>query len=240
MERLTKEQLAELASFDTPTICNALETFGVRKNTEGYMAPGMELRTSDPTPVVGYAATAKVSGDASVPDAPQNLMAYYAHVREMDDPTIAVIQDIDPVPLSSFWGEVQATVHKALGGVATITDGGVRDINDVNKRVGFHFFSTAVTVAHGYTHVERWNCPVRILGLDILPGDLLHADQHGVVKIPHEVAPMLAAACRKIVAAEYPMLEPCRQAIQDGRKPTIEELGQWQAAMSEARQKESK
>lgn len=235
MERLTKAQLKELAGFDTPTVCNALETFGIRKNTEGYMAPGMFLRTDDFSPVVGYASTAEVSGDAPNPDAPQNLLAYYAHVREMGDPTIAVIKDIDPVPLSSFWGEVQATVHKSLGCVATVTDGGVRDIADVNNRVGFHFFSTAVTVAHGYVHVERWNCPVRILGLDIFPGDLLHADQHGVVKIPHEVAPMLADACRKIVVAEYPLLEPCRQAILDGRKPTIEELGQWQEAMREAR-----
>lgn len=113
-------------------------------------------------------------------------------------------------------------------------DGGVRDIREVGE-LGFQFFSTEITVAHGYTHVEEVAVPVSILGLDIYPGDLLHADCHGVTVIPHEVAPKLADACKRIVEAEFPMLEPCRQAIKEGRKPAIEELREWRAAMEAAR-----
>lgn len=234
MERLSLEQLEELRKFDTPTVCNAVECFGVRKNTEGYMQPGMVLRTRDTTPVVGYAATAKCSAAYPDPDGHKMLMGYYEHVREMADPTIAVVQDIDPVPVASFWGEVQATVHKSLGCVATLMQGGVRDIEEANE-LGFYFFSTEINVAHGYIHVEKFACPVQVLGLTINPGDLLHMDQHGVTVIPHEIAPRLARVCRKIADAELPMLEPCRKAIREGRKPTMAEIAAMREAMNAAR-----
>jgi regulator of RNase E activity RraA len=234
MSKLNFEQLEELRNYDTPTVCNAIECFGVRKNTEGYMRPGMVLRTNNSKPVVGYAATAKVA--AAFPDLESHkmLMGYYEHVRETEGPCISVIEDIDPEPVASFWGEVQATVHKSLGCIATVMKGGVRDINETNS-IGFYYFSTEINVAHGYTHVEKYACPVSILGLTIRPGDLLHMDQHGVVLIPPEIAPKLAQVCRKIMDAELPMLEPCRKAIKDGRKPTMEEISAWREAMNAAR-----
>ena len=235
MERLTNAQLDELRSFDTPTVCNAIECFGCRRSTEGYMRPGMIRRTRDRTPAVGYAATARASAAHPDPDSHARLMGYYEHVREMGDPTIAVVQDIDPEPAASFWGEVQATVHMSLGCVAALMQGGVRDVEEASA-MGFHFHSTQINVSHGYIHVEKFNCPVDMLGLTIHPGDLLHMDQHGVVTIPHEIAPRLAEACRDIIAAEYPMLEPCRKAVAEGRKPTMEEIARWRRDMSEARQ----
>jgi regulator of RNase E activity RraA len=90
-------------------------------------------------------------------------------------------------------------------------------------------------VAHGYTHVEKYACPVQILGLTVMPGDLLHIDRHGVVLIPHEIAPKLARVCKKIMDAELPMLEPCRKAIKERRKPSMEEIASWREAMNEAR-----
>jgi regulator of RNase E activity RraA len=234
MEYLSQAQIEELRKFDSPTICNAIECFGIRKNTEGYMRAGMTLRTKDKTPVVGYAATAKVSAIHPDPDSHAMLMGYYAHIRETRSPCIAVVEDIDAEPAASFWGEVQATVHRALGCVATVMKGGVRDIDEAD-RLGFYFYSTGINVAHGYTHVEKYACPVTILGLTVHPGDLLHMDQHGVVLIPHEVAPKLARVCRKIIDAELPMLEPCRKAIAENRKPTMEEISAMREAMNIAR-----
>jgi regulator of RNase E activity RraA len=234
MEFLNQDQIDELKQFDSPTICNAIECFGLRKDTEGYMWHGMTLRTGDKTPVVGYAATAKVSAAHPDPNAYNMLMGYYSHVRETPGPCISVIEDIDSDAAGSFWGEVQATVHMSLGCVAAIVKGGVRDINEASA-LGFHFYSTEINVAHGYTHVEKFACPVTILGLSVHPGDLLHMDQHGVVLIPHEIAPRLASMCRKIADAELPMLEPCRKAIKEGRKPTMEEIALWREAMNTAR-----
>lgn len=235
MERLTKEQLEELREFDSPTICNALEAFDIRPRTSGFMMPGMKLRVDLEKPMIGYAATAKISamhpGNAG---SGEMQMQYYGSVREMADPTIAVIQDVDPEPIGSFWGEVQATTHKSLGAVGTLTSGGVRDI-PAAQELGFYFFSTAILVSHAYIHVVDYNCPVDICGLTVNPGDLIHADQHGAVCIPSGIAPVLAEACRKIAEAEMPMLEPCRKAIKNGVKPTVEELREWRKAMDRAR-----
>ncbi|MFA6507316.1 MAG: RraA family protein [Treponemataceae bacterium] len=234
-EVLTKEQLEELRQFDSPTVNNALETFDPKYRIEGFMKPGMTPRTKLVKPMIGYAATAKVS--AMHPGKPENadfVFKYYETVREMPDPTIAVIQDIDPSPIGSFWGEVQATTHMALGAVGTLTDGGVRDLKEVEE-LGFSFFSTALLVSHAFIHVENYDCPVDVCGLAVYPGDLLFCDVHGVVRIPHEVAPKLAAACRKIAAAELPVLEPCRAAIKAGRKPTIDELRTWRKEMEKKR-----
>jgi len=236
---LTIEQLEELRQFDAPTVNNALETFDPKYRIEGFMRPGMVPRTELVKPMIGYAATAKVS--AMHPGKPENadiIFKYYAAVRGTADPTIAVIQDIDPSPVGSFWGEVQATTHKALGAVGTLTDGGVRDLKEVEE-LGFTFFSTTLLVSHAFIHVENYDCPVDVCGLAVFPGDLLFCDVHGVVKIPHEIAPRLAEACRKIAAAELPMLEPCRAAIKSGHKPTDDELRQWRKAMEQKR-KEAK
>lgn len=232
MEKLSKEQLEELRKYDTPTVCNALESFGVRGRLEGYANPGMVLRVPYQKPMVGYAATARISGIQ--PGKKEMMMNYYEHVREMDDPTIAVIQDTDEVKVGSFWGEVNATVHKALGAVGTLTDGGVRDLKEV-ENLGFYFFSTELVVSHGNAHVDEYGCPVTICGLEVLPGDLLHADYHGITIIPPEIAPHLAEACKKAAAAEMPMLEPCRKAIADGVKPQIADIQCWRAAMDQKR-----
>lgn len=236
MNRLTVEQLEELSKFDTPTICNALETFNIVPFTEGFMRPGMRLRTKNNNrAIVGYATTAKIS--ASKPggtESNEKLMAYYETIRNSLVPTIAVIEDIDPTPIGSFWGEVQATVHKSLGSIGTLTYGGIRDINDCD-RLGFHLFSTEVLVSHAYIHVEDYDCEVEVCGLLVSPGDLIHADMHGAVKIPHEVAHRLADACRGVIDAELPMLEPCRKAIESGVKPSIDELRKMRASMLQKR-----
>jgi regulator of RNase E activity RraA len=232
---LNKEQLEELQSFDTPTVWNALEGFKLRPNTNGFTYPGMLLRTPLEKPMVGYAATAKVSGlKPPSPEEKEMMFAFFEDVRAMSGPVIAVVQDIDPRPIGSFWGEVQATTFKALGAVGTLTHGGVRDLNEVGA-LGFCFFSTDIMVARSESHVVDHNCPVEICSLIINPGDLIHADCHGAVVIPAEAALVLAEACRRVSQAERFVLEPCRKAIKDGIKPTVAQLRQWRGEMTKNR-----
>ena len=135
MELLTREQLDALAQFDTPTICNAIEGFGIRSRTEGFTRPELRLRAAmSDKAMVGYARTGVIS--ARQPAAPAHsavMEAYYRQYEDFDLPMVAAIQDLDRVPVGSFWGDVQATVHRALGCIGVITDGGVRDIEEVKK-----------------------------------------------------------------------------------------------------------
>ena len=233
MNRLTQVQLEELCGFDTPTVSNAIECFQIRSRTEGFMGPEITCILPYEKPIIGYACTAKISA-LQPPKPEQKLMIYnyYASVKDISSPTIAVIQDIDPVPIGSFWGEVHASVHKALGCVATITNGGVRDLNEV-KDLGFGYFASCVLVSHAYVHIEEFGCPVTFGGLTVHPGDLLHADQHGVILIPHEIAPELAQVCRNIQYAEEPVLKGCRERFGIGVE--LDELKTWREEMQRRR-----
>ena len=61
--------------------------------------------------------------------------------------------------------------------------------------------------SHAYVHVVDVGKPVRIGGLTVRPGDLIHADRHGVVTIPHEIAAEVAARAREVEAGERTMIE---------------------------------
>ena len=52
--------------------------------------------------------------------------------------------------------------------------------------------------------------PVKIFGLEIRSGDLLYADCHGVVSIPHEIVAELPAAAAKIREHEQRIIDICR------------------------------
>jgi regulator of RNase E activity RraA len=86
-----------------------------------------------------------------------------------------------------------------------VTDGAVRDLDEA-RSMGFHFFASGPAVSHAYVRVETVGEPVEIGGLLVAPGDLLHADQHGVLKIPPEIAAELPAAADRVIESEQALL----------------------------------
>lgn len=72
--------------------------------------------------------------------------------------------------------------------------------------MGFHFFARGPGVSHAYVRVESAGDPVMVGGLRVSPGDLIHADQHGVLLIPIEIAGALPAAAERVIAAEQSLL----------------------------------
>lgn len=232
MKLLKREQLEALSKFDTPTICNAIEGFCVRGRTEGFTRPELQMHSAmSDRPMVGYACTGVISArHPATPEHASVMEAYYRQYEAYDVPTIAVIQDLDRIPVGSFWGDVQATVHRALGCIGTITDGGVRDIEEVRK-VGFYLLSKEVLISHAYIHMVEAGTAVDICGMTVCPGDLIHADYHGAIVIPGEIAPYIAEACVRAMDAENALLDPCREAIEQGRTVTAKEIMTWRAEM---------
>ena len=228
---INTELLAALAQFSTPTISNAIEVFGVRPRNEGYMGPEIRPLTPLSKPVVGLACTGKFRA-AQPPSLGEQAphSAYWDWLTTQPEPRIVVLQDLDDPPaVGSFWGEVQATIHKALGCVGTITNGGVRDIPEVSK-MGFAFFAAAAIVSHAYVHLVEYGQPVEVGGLTVASGDLLHADEHGVVHIPKEIAPLLPKAARAYEDVEQTFIGQVREA---GFSP--EKLKRAHQAFSQAR-----
>lgn len=207
---LTPEQFAELRSFNSPTISNAIETFDVRPRGEGCTDGRIRCLFPELGVVVAHACTAAIhSAQPGAAKRRVHRKDYWAFTRDMPGPKITVIQDLGETAAGAYWGEVNSNIHRSLGSLGVITNGTVRDLDEV-RPLGFHLFAGAVTVSHAYAHLEDFNCPIRIFGMTVNPGDLIHADKHGAVIIPSEIAHLVADAARKVEAAERPIIALCQ------------------------------
>jgi len=197
--------LEALRRFDSPTLSNAIETFSIRPRDEGYMSMDVRCLFPELGPLVGYAATATIRARGRSAHGDQT--ALYQHVREVPRPCVLVVQDLDEPPgCGSLWGEVNATIFGALGCAGCVTNGCVRDLKEA-RAMGFQFFARGPGVSHAYVRVESAGEPVTVSGLRVTPGDLIHADQHGVLLIPCEIAAELPAAGDRVIAGEQALLK---------------------------------
>lgn len=211
---MNTELLDLLKSVDTPTVCNAIEVAegkrGFNRFTRGTML------ASDPQggAMVGFARTAKISALAP-PTEPADVikarrMDYYRYMSEGPRPALTVVEDIDyPNAIGAYWGEINTTVHKGLGLSGALTNGVMRDLGDLPEE--FPVVAGSVGPSHGFVHIKEIDTPVKIFGLDIRPGELVHADRHGALVIPDEVIPVLYSAIGKLLETEKLVLGPARE-----------------------------
>jgi 4-hydroxy-4-methyl-2-oxoglutarate aldolase len=111
----------------------------------------------------------------------------------------------------AYFGEVMATMATTLGATGLVTDGGVRDIEEV-RALGFAYFASNVVVSHGNFEVVSVGLPVTLSGQRIRTGDLLHGDANGVVVVPDEGLPQLPEAVDGVRRHERLLMERIRSA----------------------------
>src|SRR5205814_8237672 len=99
----------------------------------------------------------------------------WKHVLEIPEPRIMVMEDLDQPPgVGAYFGEVQTNIHRRLGCVGVITNGHVRDLDEVHA-LGFHYFAGGVCVSHAYVHLIDFVSPVNLYGTTVLACALIHA-----------------------------------------------------------------
>jgi 4-hydroxy-4-methyl-2-oxoglutarate aldolase len=201
--RLTAEQLAELRSMDSPTVCNAIEAFKVRDDTQGFMGMDIQCLTPEFGVMVGYAVTA--TANSMAPGRARNRQALVRLLEALaaaPAPAVLVVQDVGPRRTHAcFLGDVIATLSHRLGTIGVVTDGGVRDLDGV-RPLGYHVFAAGLVVAHGTFNFEEVEVPVELSGVRVQPGDLIHADANGVTTVPLEIADRVYAQCLKLREGE--------------------------------------
>jgi regulator of RNase E activity RraA len=205
-----------LLAFSTPSILNGLKRLGLHpsqlesldRNVVGCMSPSLGRR-------VGFAATRKVAtrryggasgaGSAGPPSGHPD-----GHVLSVPEPRILVAENVGdwrgPV---CIWGEVAATLYTALGCTAGVTNGPVRDLDEM-EQVGFQTFAGGPGVGGGFVDVLETGEPVHIGGVTIRSGDLLHGDRHGIVKVPRHLVDSLPGAIRAHEDVERGVIAACR------------------------------
>ncbi len=235
---ITHGDLLELRRWNTPTIYNGWEQ--ITSGDRSRDAINIE-ETVDFMPhmgaMVGYAVTlivepANAKHRESVPDGWRDYRGYIASVP---GPKIVVVQDLDkPRVIGSFWGEVNANIHRAFGCVGTITDGAIRDVDEMTY-AGFKALARRLSVGHAYSWPVRWGCEVEVFGQRILPGQLIHADKHGFLAIPFGEEGRLLEAARFMDTNECQnLISIVREGSDLSKDELLERLGRGSAEFRRA------
>jgi 4-hydroxy-4-methyl-2-oxoglutarate aldolase len=229
--RLSHADLLQLRRLSTPTVFNGWEQI-TRHNVsrEGVNLEEAHDFMPHMGPMVGYAVT--VVFEPGNPEHPRRnpdaWSRYRAYVGGVPGPKIVVVQDLDkPRTVGAFWGEVNSTIHRALGCVGTIIDGAIRDLDEMNA-AGFKALARRLCVGHAFSCPVRWDCPVEVFGRAVEPGRLIHADRHGFLVVPPEDEPRLLEAARFMDANE------CNTMIAAGRAAEGKPIAQVLAEFDEA------
>lgn len=204
--------LEQLQRFDTCSVSNAIEQFDVRTRNEGFVNGSVRCMFPHLPPMAGYAVTARIRS-SSTPIAARcyyDRADWWSHVLTMPAPRFIIAEDVDDQPgLGALFGEVHASICRALDCNTYVTNGSVRDLPGI-EAAGLQAFAGSVSVSHAYAHIVEFGRTVEIGGLQIKPGDLLHGDRHGVHCIPMSIAEEIPQRVEEMLEMEKELIDFCR------------------------------
>jgi regulator of RNase E activity RraA len=158
--------------------------------------------------MLGYSITVKIRS-AQPSRKHVSLKEYWDHIARIPAPRVVVVQDLDEIPGGAWWGEVNSNIHRALGCIGVVTNGTVRDLDEA-RPLGFHFFASGISVSHGYAFPEEFDVPVSVDGMEVRPGELVHADKHGAITIPIDSVSDLLKGIAAVERYERPIIQLCK------------------------------
>lgn len=172
---------------------------------------------------------ARIAGSAvTVLCWPGDNLMIHAAVEQCRPGDILVVTTVSP-SLDGSFGELFATALQHRGVQGLVTTGGVRDVVDL-RAMGFHVWAGAVN-AQGTVKATPGsvNVPITVGGAVVRAGDVIVADDDGVLCVPREDAETVLAASDARVEREA----ASRAAYQSGQlsldrnnlRPVLAELG---------------
>ena len=160
----------------------------------------------------------------------------HRHVLYHTQPGDVVVVDARGDMTSGVFGEMMLTYFKGKGGLGVVIDGCIRDYPHA-KEVGIGMWLKGVTPNfHTQTNIFPFavNVPIACSGTLVMPGDIIVADDDGVVVVPKQLAPELVGKAKSHVEWEefsklrlsqggelkkyYPLSEEARAEYEEWRK----------------------
>tara|TARA_Y100001968_G_C19420258_1_gene751379 strand:+ start:1207 stop:1851 length:645 start_codon:yes stop_codon:yes gene_type:complete len=195
-------------------MCNAIENVLGTRTVVGFTKKQVVATERHKKVIVGFAKTAKIRA-ASPPlitkeEVDKNRANYYEYIVANEKYPLVVLEDTDyPNTVGAFWGELNVAIHKGLGIKGTLTNGLVRDLDMLDE--GYQVIAGGVGPSHAFVHVTELDVNVNIFGLQISPGDFIHADQHGAMSVPQVHLEAMPEALRLVTERETPILDAARR-----------------------------
>ncbi len=174
-------------------VCDALDSLGYTRQS-----PRVQLRPMTTTGVlIGRAKTTLWADMSHVDPKPYELELKAVDGCRPDDVIIAAAAGS---MRSGIWGELLSTAARNSGCIGTIVDGAVRDVRQM-RQMGFSVFARGVCIydSKDRQRVIDIDIPVEIDGVTFAPGDLVVADEDGVVVVPAKIeAEAISRAWEKV------------------------------------------
>lgn len=161
--------------------------------------------------MVGRALTVSIVAVDAVPEVPYiGLLDVLDRLGEDD---IYVIPAVSGQP-AALWGELLSTRAQAVGAAGALSDGPVRDVDQILD-LGFPTFALGATPCdiNGRFEVVGSGDVVTIAGVEVHPGDLIAGDVDGVVVVPRAVEEAVVVAALGKARAEGTMLDDLRAGM---------------------------
>jgi regulator of RNase E activity RraA len=226
---LDEETTRRLAAVTTSTLAGVL----AKKGYHGLFMPGV-ARVAGSEPMVGLALTlrllpARPDGDFASSDNHRNPQRIAVEgVRSGD----VVVVDARNNTGSGVLGDVLASRIANLGAAGIVTDGGMRDVAQLEP-VGIPIYCAAThgaasPVMHTYADV---NLPVSCAGARVNPGDVVVGDADGAVVIPRHLAEDVARDAFEQEEMEAWVLDRIRsgESSLDHYPPNEERMAEYRA-----------
>lgn len=185
----------DLAAVSTATACQLLISHGWRNAYLRGLLPlqglGLGVR------LVGRARTCQYLYRRG-PEGPHDPVA------RRNSAEIVLIESLEPgdiicidalgVPTAGIIGDILTARIKAQGALAAIVNGAVRDSPYI-KQVGLPVFTASVHPSHSGRDLVAvdYDQPINMAGAQVLPGDIILADDEGAVVMPLDLAEAIAA-----------------------------------------------
>ena len=209
MSSFTNKDLMRLQSWDTPTICNALDVAAPERRLKGFTSRPL-ISVGIQGSICAYVKTAKIQAKSKPELKSKNLRnEYYKYISEVPKPSVVVIEDLDdPAGFGAFWGEVNSAIHQGLGVKGLVTNGVIRDLDQWAN--GFSTLAGSLGPSHAYIQIIEFGSEVDVHGMEAKDKDIIHFDKHGAVIIPNNVVTSLPDIIEKQTTREAVILDSAR------------------------------
>jgi regulator of RNase E activity RraA len=205
---ITLDQMRQ--SLFSAVVCDALDVEGLTRQS-----PRVPLQPLTTTGVlVGRCRTTLWADMAHADPRPYELELRAVDACRPDDVLIAAAGGS---MRSGIWGELLSTAARSAGCVGAIVDGVVRDQRRM-RAMGFPVYARGQCIydSKDRQRVIDLDVPVEIDGVVFAPGDLVFADEDGVVVVPRRVEDAVIRRAWEKVHVE----DQVRKAIESGMKAT--------------------
>ena len=186
----TKELCNEFMKLSTPSVSDAMDKIGVRCGCFG-LKPIIEGKK-----FVGPAFTVKYSPIGQVKTGAGD------YIDDTQEGDVVVITN-DAKDFCTAWGNILSTVAVSKKLAGTVIDGVCRDVDETRK-MDYPMYTKGYYMVTGKDRItmESYQKTITFCDLQVSPGDIVMADESGVLIVPRNLAEEVLASAQAIDAAE--------------------------------------